>query len=64
MASLLTGTNPGRHGVRGIERALPGELSTLARMLHDAGYRTLGVQTNPWLHSRFGFVRFGTAEQV
>ena len=73
MASLLTGTNPSRHGVRGIEHALPGELPTLARMLHDAGYRTLGVQTNPWLHSRFGFdegfdrydlVRFGTAEEV
>lgn len=73
MASLLTGTNPGRHGVRGIEHALPVEIPTLARMLRDAGYRTLAVQTNPWLRARFGFdegfdryafVSFGAAEKV
>jgi arylsulfatase len=55
MASLLTGTNPSRHGVRGIDHTLPAELPTLARMLRDAGYRTLAVQTNPWLRAEFGF---------
>lgn len=73
MASLLTGTNPSRHGVRGIFHALPGEIPTLARMLRDGGYRTLAVQSNPWLRARFGFndgfdrydfVRFGGADEV
>src|SRR5574338_632864 len=55
MASIFTGLDPARHGVRRVDDALPAQLPTLPRMLHDAGYATLGVQTNPWLRSRFRF---------
>jgi arylsulfatase A-like enzyme len=73
MASILTGLDPARHGVRGVDHVLPAELPTLARLLRDAGWRTLGVQTNPWLHARFGFDAgferyefdfFGSADEV
>jgi arylsulfatase len=73
MASIFSGVDPSRHGVRGVEHVLPDGLPTLARALRDAGYRTLGVQTNPWLRSRFGFADgfdeyefhfFGSADHV
>jgi arylsulfatase A-like enzyme len=55
MASLLTGTDPSRHGVRKTGHVLSSELPTLALVLRNAGYRTLAVQGNPWLRSVFGF---------
>jgi arylsulfatase A-like enzyme len=55
MASILTGTDPGRHGVRGVEHALPPDPPALAGLLRAAGWRTLAVQTNPWLRPSFGF---------
>lgn len=73
MASIFTGVDPSRHGVRGVKHRLPEELETVAEALQRAGYATFGVQTNPWLHSRFGFdagfdqyefAKFGSADEV
>jgi arylsulfatase A-like enzyme len=57
MASIMTGLDPGRHSVRGVEDALSERLPTLASTLADAGYATLGINTNPWLEPGFGFDR-------
>ena len=38
-ASITTGTNPSRHGVRG-NRVVPDELKSLPEMLSEAGYHT------------------------
>jgi arylsulfatase A-like enzyme len=55
MASLFTASDPLVHGVRREFQALPEAATTLAEALRDAGYRTIGVNTNPWLTDRFGF---------
>jgi arylsulfatase len=55
MASILTGRAPDRHGVLGVSDVLPGDLVTLAEAFSAAGYRTLAVNSNPWLAERFGF---------
>jgi hypothetical protein len=57
MASIMTGLNPDRHAVRGVEDVLSDALPTLATAFSDAGYATLGVNTNPWLEPSFGFSR-------
>lgn len=54
-ATILTGTYPQRHGVRGVRRILPGAAYTLAESLHDLGYRTCGVVTNGNLFPAFEF---------
>ncbi len=40
IASLLTGLDPPRHGVRGLYMKLHGENRTIAEILSDAGYET------------------------
>ncbi len=55
MASLLTSRNPDRHGVRGVEDVLPDRLTTLAEAFSAAGYRTIGINANPWLQHDHGF---------
>lgn len=55
MASIMTSCNPSRHGVRGVKDVLPDRMSTLAEGLTVNGYYTIGVNTNPWLKSTFGF---------
>lgn len=55
MASIMTGTTPARHGVKGIKDVLPGRLTTIAEVLSRNGYHTVGINTNPWLKSMFGF---------
>jgi arylsulfatase A-like enzyme len=57
MASLFTGRDPLEHGVLEVPGRLPGDLATLPQALWDAGYRTLGLNTNPWLRPQFGFDR-------
>jgi arylsulfatase A-like enzyme len=57
MASLFTARDPLDHGVLEVPARLPGDLATLAQALYDAGYRTLGLNTNPWLRPQFGFDR-------
>jgi arylsulfatase A-like enzyme len=53
MASMLTSTYPETNGVRATDEQLPRELVTLTEALRRAGYFTIGVQTNPWVHPRF-----------
>jgi arylsulfatase A-like enzyme len=55
MASLFTARDPLRHGVRGETQVLPESETTLAEALRDAGYRTIGLNTSPWLTEQFGF---------
>lgn len=54
--SLLTGLYPSVHGV--VEgKALSPELPTLAERLADAGYDTLALYHEGWIHERHGFAR-------
>jgi arylsulfatase len=62
MASLFSGLLPSQHGVgmerggdRAAPRALADEITTLAEVLRDAGYRTAAFVSNPWMETRFGF---------
>jgi len=55
MASIWTSRNALRHGVLDENSVLPDGLTTLAVALRDAGYRTVGVNSNPWLKKKFGF---------
>jgi arylsulfatase A-like enzyme len=63
MASLLTAQYPRQHGAGAIinERTplgrsrLPADAWTLTRALHEHGYRTQAIVTNPYLAVRYGF---------
>jgi len=57
MASLFTSRDPDRHGVRRGSDVLPEGLTTLADALRRGGYRTIGINANPWLEGRYGFDR-------
>jgi arylsulfatase A-like enzyme len=57
VASMLTGLPPLAHGVMERLDALPDALRTLPEMLHEAGYETLGVSTNPAISAEAGFGR-------
>ncbi|UCH79322.1 MAG: sulfatase [Candidatus Coatesbacteria bacterium] len=47
IASLFTATYPGTHGVTANFYPLPEEAVTLAEVLREGGYRTVGVTSNP-----------------
>ncbi|MEZ4650296.1 MAG: sulfatase-like hydrolase/transferase [Candidatus Eisenbacteria bacterium] len=54
-ASLLTGLNPYRHGVReNTEYALPEEAQTVTEVFHDLGYRTQAFVSAFVMDGRFG----------
>lgn len=55
VASLMTSLWPRSHGIHEPNDGLAEGATTLAEVLHDAGYATYGVQTNGWLHQSFGF---------
>ena len=55
VASILTSLYPDRHGTTLHAQALPGELVTLAEILHDEGYLTYGFVANPNLKRIFNF---------
>jgi arylsulfatase A-like enzyme len=55
MASLMTSLWPRSHAIRESDDGLSTDALTLADVLHEAGYRTYGIQTNGWLHPSFGF---------
>lgn len=57
VATMLTGLPPLAHGVLERMDALPDALRTLPEMLHEAGYETLGVSTNPAISAEAGFGR-------
>lgn len=57
-ASLFTGLNPHRHGVReNTEYALPGGSATLAGLLSGAGYRTAAFTAAFVMDARFGLAQ-------
>ncbi len=60
-ASILTGKYPYHHGLRVLSAdggfRLPASERTLARVLHEAGYRTLAVHSAFPVSSTFGFDR-------
>ena len=54
-ASLLTGQNPTRHGLRDyLEQALPDAATTLAETLRERGYQTAAFVSTYVLDPRFG----------
>jgi arylsulfatase A-like enzyme len=54
-ASLFTGRYPSLHGTDCGSLRLPDSEQTLAELLHEAGYRTVGYTGNPWLGSTYNF---------
>ena len=63
VASMFSGLYPGRHRVRTIDMALPGEVTTLAEILQQRGYATAGVVSHVLLDRRHRFDQ-GFAEYV
>ncbi|MBW2233673.1 MAG: sulfatase [Deltaproteobacteria bacterium] len=66
VASLFTSRFPSEHGAVGFRQSLPESFPTLAEILADAGYQTLGVTANPTMAGRKsglarGFQRFEQA---
>lgn len=57
VATLLTSTNPWTHGCLTKTNSLPASLHYLPEVLHQNGYRTLGVVGNAHLAQDFGFSR-------
>jgi len=57
VASLLTGTHPGTHGVRVVPRRVPDSLPLLAELLGEAGYATAAVVANVNVGRKLGFDR-------
>jgi arylsulfatase A-like enzyme len=55
MASIFTSNYPATHGADREKARLPRDLDDLATQLTEAGYRTAGFSTNPWLNRVFGF---------
>ena len=55
VASLLTSTCPGVHGVKSIEDILSVQATFLPTILKKLGYLTGCIQTNPFLSSESGF---------
>jgi arylsulfatase A-like enzyme len=53
--SMLTGLSSAVHGVELDHMSLPGAVPTLAARLRQAGYRTKGIYSGPYLHPVFGF---------
>lgn len=56
-ASIFTGLWPSRHGAGVSEMTLPAGIPTLARLLRDAGWTTLGFAGGDLCSSRFGTAR-------
>lgn len=54
-ASLFTGRYPSAHGTDCGALALPDGETTLAEILRDAGWRTVGYTANPWLGKTYNF---------
>jgi arylsulfatase len=55
MASILTSSYTGQHGVAEKGDVLSRDLDDLASLLRGAGYVTAAFTTNPWLKRAFGF---------
>jgi arylsulfatase A-like enzyme len=55
MASIWTSTHPIRNGILRYNHVLPQEATMPAEILHEAGYRTVGLWRNGWVEPNFGF---------
>jgi len=55
--SMLTGLYPTQHGVTRAKLALNEEIPLLAERLQRAGYHTVGLYFQGWIHPRHGFAR-------
>ncbi|HXK24837.1 MAG TPA: sulfatase [Myxococcota bacterium] len=55
MASLWTSLYPQRSGVLRFDQVLSSEAKLPAEILHDAGFRTVGLFRNGWVAANFGF---------
>lgn len=56
-ASLFTGLFPTEHGVSQENTYLSETIPTLAQLLNQAGYRTVGFSNNPWVDKSTGLDR-------
>ena len=57
VSSIFTGLYPSQHGVSWGNQNLAEEHNTLAEMLRDGGYHTVGWSANPWIDKRTGLNR-------
>ena len=57
VASLLTGLDPLRHGVRSRRHRVPDRVPLLGERLRELGYRCAAVLTNPHVIEHWGFAR-------
>ena len=57
VASLFTSLHPSVHQAKGNQDFLSGSLVTMAEILRDAGFITLGVTANPLISPTFGFTQ-------
>lgn len=57
VSSIFTGLYPSQHGVSWGHQILDEEHSTLAEMLRDGGYHTVGWSANPWIDPRTNLSR-------
>src|SRR5262245_15023634 len=55
MASLWTGLYPQRTGVLRFDQVLSPKAKLPAEILHEAGFRTMGLFRNGWVAGNFGF---------
>ncbi|HED64877.1 MAG TPA: hypothetical protein ENJ09_04895 [Planctomycetes bacterium] len=54
ISSILTGLFPPQHGAWRKDRTLPRALSTIAEVMHDAGYRTVAVTDSGFFSPPYG----------
>ena len=54
IASVMSGRNPTRHGVRNHPASLPAEIETLAERFSAAGYETVAMTRHTWLRRKSG----------
>lgn len=54
-ASLLTALHPLRHQAYGRQDILGDDAVTLAELLRDRGFQTVGISANEWIGDEFGF---------
>jgi arylsulfatase A-like enzyme len=55
MASLWTGLNPARTGIRRFDHVIPEAAQMPAELLRNAGFQTIGLYRNGWVAPTFGF---------
>lgn len=55
MASLWSSLNPLRSGVTKFNHAISADVKMPAEILADAGFKTIGLYRNGWVHGYFGF---------